>query len=230
MGKYKLKKEIVMEYDDSLLGLRPPISTYYFDKDAFANSNLALELIKYAVETRLKWDPYQIREYLTMDILKFLKLDHVYKFIKFPPELDSKTDMFYIAWALYPETQNRTYEELELRPYKALLNNEISKLPVGFFSDFDGLRRAGNCLIYVIENYHPFESKFDMYEFFSTFEAKKFLKKMKLNRFCNTLYDNPLEYLHCSLSENEASNLFYSFFYFKKNYESNFGKLSNIKF
>lgn len=47
-----------MEYDDSLLGNRPQLSLYYFNNGTNVNSKLALKLIKYAIETRLKWYPF----------------------------------------------------------------------------------------------------------------------------------------------------------------------------
>lgn len=116
--RYPMKKEVMMEYDDSIISMRPARSMFYFDNRRWSNSKLVLERIRYAFETRLRWSPTQIRDYMTLEMLDFMKLKHLFKLIEFPPEFIPEEDLFYIGWALYPYTRHTSKDEIMLRPYK----------------------------------------------------------------------------------------------------------------
>ena len=210
---YKLSQEIIMEYDDSLLGNRPYLSTYYFERQASPQATV-LELIRYACETRLNWSPEQLRDYLTMDILQLLGLRHLFKYINFPDYLSPSEDLFYVAWCIYPWTQDTALEDLEIRAYKRLLSSETVKFPKKYFHGLDGLSRACACLRYVITTYHPFENTLAMYRFFASAEAVAFLREYKLLIAGYEQFESPLEFLHTALPETQKDETFYQYFCF----------------
>ncbi len=210
-GNYNLSKEIIMDYDDSMLGMSTDISLFYFENSTNAHA-VVLELIRYAIETRLGWDPYQLRDYLTMDILKLLKLKHLYKFIEFLPYLDPKKDLFYIAWCIYPWTVNMTRDDLEIRPYKKLLAGEIFKYPKEYFHGIEGVSRACSRLRYVLRCLHPFKSVTEMYKFFATPKSVELLRKYHLLAIGREQFGPPLEYLYASLPKEQKDNKLYRFY------------------
>jgi len=94
----------ISEYEDVLVGKRKAFSGFYFSYGVNGNMRLALQIMKYAFETYLQWPADQLRDCLTMEILEKLKIKPLLRHIVFPPELDRKKDLFYIAWRLYPKT------------------------------------------------------------------------------------------------------------------------------
>lgn len=212
-----LPKGLILEYDDVFIGKRDHLSTVFFaDATRPKQHKIALELIRYAIETRLRWTPVEVRDFLSEDILQKLKLKVLLKYIIFPKAYFHEYDLFYIAWCLYPQTKNMTEEELELRVYRRLLASDTYRIPAEFFSFAEGTRRAGNCLSYAIETYHQFpkDDGFPMYEFFAGDKAVAFLKQCKLYKVCRQMFPTPLDYLHTALRTDERKKIYYSFFSF----------------
>ena len=119
MGVYKLKlnisKSLIMDYDDMFIGLTDRLPITYFSNVSPAVCHLtALGLFKYAIESRLRWSPTEVRDYLTMEIIEDLKLTAVFRYIQFPNGLIPESSLFYIAWCLYPKTQNKSIQDVEL--------------------------------------------------------------------------------------------------------------------
>lgn len=208
-----LPKDVVMDYDNSLLTQVDHMNNYFFAVNApETNHILALQLIKYAVESRLNWTPEDMRDHLTLKILSLLKLRHVLQYIKFPDIMVPENDLFYIAWLIYPQTKNKNESDIELAPYIRFLNRESPKMPKEFFTGAEGMRRAGNCLAYAIDKMHPFHSEFDMYEFFSKARGRTFLSKARLLKICNESFESALEFLHSSLPEEQQHEIFFQYF------------------
>lgn len=208
-------KSAIAEYEDTLVGKRKAISTFYFSYGENGNMKLALQIMKYAFETYLKWEPPVLRDYLTNEVLERMKLKSLMRYIVFPPELNAKEDLFYIAWLIYPETIHYGKKDLALRVYIKLLNKEIQKFPKEFFTGSEGITRTQICLRYMIEHYLHFTSVRELYEFFSTDECIKTLRKYKLLTICRDLYDTPVEYLHSSLSNDQKDIFWYRYFDFR---------------
>ena len=84
-----ISKDLMLEYDELLLGNRTTLPQSFFSTNgSAANEQNALDLMRYAFETYLKWTPFELCDWLTWDILILLKLKYVMKYIRFPPELD----------------------------------------------------------------------------------------------------------------------------------------------
>ena len=219
--KYKLPPDLIIAYDNLFINNtdRLPLS-FFSPKFPQQSHNRAIELIRYAVESRLHWNKYELRDYLTMDVIVKLKLRAVLRYVIFPEGFNESTSLFYIAWCLYPETKNKTIADVELETYDYMLSGRIPKLPKLYFNGIEGLNRAYHCLIHVINRYDPCDSKdlFYLYEKFSSSNAISFLNKFKLTKVCNAYNITPLEFFHIALPVNQRSNLYYSYFSFMLKY------------
>lgn len=207
-------KSAIAEYEDTLVGKRKSVSVYYFSYGESGNMRLALQIMQYAFETYLKWEPLVLRDYLTFEVLDRLKLRFLLKYIVFPPELNSKEDLFYIAWLIYPKTIHYGAKELTLRVYQKLMDKEIQKFPKEFFTGRDGVTRSQICLRYVIEHQLNLSSIKALYEYFSTDACTKMLRKNKLLVVSRDLYDSQVDYLHSSLAEEQRDEFWFRYYDF----------------
>lgn len=205
---------LITEYEQTLIGHRYSVFPTYFCYSDNSNEAMALSVMKYAFETYLRWSPEDIRDYLTMNILKLLKLDGLLKYIHFPIELNPDKDLYYLAWAIYPELNDYSCKDLTLNVYKNLMNKKIEKYPKEFFTGMDGMARACICLKYMIEQNLQFESVEDMYAFFATKEASVMLRKNKLESISKDLYETNVDYIHDALASSQKIEILYHFYKF----------------
>ncbi len=215
---YNLPNDLILAYDELYLGHTERLPYSFFDSRSPENSHrLALELFRYAVETRLRWSPYEMRDYLTMDHVIILKLKPILRFVRFPAGMVPEKSLFFLAWEIYPKTKNREVADVELETYQMFLDDRIYKMPKDFFTGYEGLNRAYNCLIYAINMRRPFPSDepYLIYEFFATKECLPFLAEMKLMKICKILRLTPLEYFHYSLKKGQKNEILFHFFQFR---------------
>ena len=210
----RLSQELITAYDYSLITSRDPIRAYFENKTPGACQQLALNLIRYASETRLQWSPTELRDFLTKDILDLLHLTFTLPYIQFPEGMSSDRDLYYIAWCIYPSTRNKNLEDIELRPYIDFINHRLYKLPREYFTGLDGIRRACNALNYVVETFHPFESMEQYYAFFSSSRGRKFIAKYRLTHICRDTFDTVLDFAHTALPENLRDEALYHYYWF----------------
>lgn len=209
-------KSAIAEYEDTLLNKRKAVSNYYFSYEKTGNMRLALQIMQYAFDTYLKWSPQELRDSLTLEIMERLKLKPFLRYIQFPPELNPRKDLFYIAWQLYPNTVHYSVKDLILRVYQNLLDKKIQKYPKEFFTGTDGLLRAQVCLQYMISQHLTFRSVREMYAYFASHDCEKVLRKYRLFTVCCDLFESPLEYLHTALPKEQQQIFWYRFFQFSK--------------
>lgn len=191
------------------------VPQYYFAYDEYSNEKLALKIVKYAFETYLKWDPFVLRDHLTVTILEKLKLKQFLRYIPFPPELDPKRDLFYIVWKIYPQTIHFSDNDLILKVYKDLLSGVIKRFPKEFFTGIYGITRAGLCLQYMIEQYVQVASISELYKLFSSQEGISLLRKYKLLPVCEDSFRDPIDYLHYALPAKQKDDFLYSYYSFE---------------
>ena len=208
---------IMFDYEQVLLGKKKFVSSYYFSYTGRVNQKNALELFRYAIEYYLDWSPEDAQNYLTMDIIKQLKLEGIVGYIQFPPELNPNKDFFYIAYLLYPDEIEWDEYELTLNVYHRILRGELKKFPKEYLSEAEGILRACVCLQYMLIQF--FSNKFstvkDIYYMFSTSDGIAALKQYRLYTAYCDIYDNPVDYLHNSLSDLQKSEFFHQFYKFK---------------
>ena len=201
----------IAEYEECLIGNRRTISNYYFSYNQYGNMKLALQVIKHGLEKYLRWNPEQLRDCLTPEIMEQLRLQQMVRHIIFPPELDASRDLFFIIWQLYPHTIHFSDKDLILRVYKGILDRTILKYPKEFFTGHDGRIRSQVCLRYMIEQFLPINSLEELYEYFASSNCQNVLKQNKLLVICNDLYETPLEYLHKSLPKGQQNEFLFRF-------------------
>ena len=206
----------IADYEDVLVGKKRSMSGYYFSYNAGGNMKLALSIMRYAFDTYLKWPAEQLRDCLTPEIMQRFKLQALIRYIAFPPELNNKTDMFYIVWLLYPATVHFNEIELVLRIYKDVLSKKLPKYPKEFFDGRSGIYRAQVCLRYAIEQTLQFNSVEGIYEYFISPQCTPFLRQQRLLLICKELFDSPLAFLHTTLPKEQQSDFLYYYYDFKQ--------------
>ena len=213
----RLPKNVVLDYDNSLIGDKGKLNTFFFSEDnPDTNNMIALGLLKYAIETRLDWSPKDARDKMSMEVLELLRLESVLQYIQFPDELFPDKDLFFIAWSIWPDIKDIPEYELELKPYKDFIKGKIYKMPKEYFTGADGLRRAANCLEYAIEQGKTFSSLFDRYRFFATPQARTYLSKYRLSRICNSIFESPLDFMHSSLPDRQKNEMYFQYFLYRQ--------------
>ena len=205
---------LMFEYDLILVGKKNTFSPFFFNYSKEQNKRVALSVFKYAIEKYLKWSAEEASIYLTYEVVQFMKLDGLLKYIEFPAELDSKKDMFYIAHLLYPNKVKFDKKELILRTYKEVLSGKLYKFPKEYLSGSMGVIRACVCFQYMVNQFLPFNSIEEMYNFFSSTNGIKALKKYRLYAICTDIFDYPIDYLHEALSNNQKNEFFYHYYKF----------------
>ena len=220
---YKISHDLIVAYDELFIGLTDRLPIIFFSDSSPNNSHhRAIQLFKYAIETRLRWSPTEARDFLTIEIINDLKLYPILHYVMFPNGLNPETSLFYIAWEMYPQTKNKEIADVELDTYHLYLNGTLKKLPKYYFTGEEGLRRAYNCLIDRINYYHPLPSDdiFYVYEYFCTKACIQLLGKSKLIKVCVLLNISPLEYFFFASRSSQRNFLLFSYFSFLKQYNA----------
>lgn len=202
-------KKKLTEVQEILLNKRQHYSANFLDRQT-GDANI-YEALRYIFEGYLDWSPIQVRDCLTMDVVKIMKMEPLINRIPCPPELDRTRDLEYVAWHLYPETKNCNHRDLAIKVYHRLINGEISRFPKGYF---DGTikgwfraRCAFQCML--IEFMPPFENLDSLYAYFASAKGRDAIKKYKLLVPLRELYENPLDYLHDSLPPSQKDDELY---------------------
>lgn len=211
-----LTRELIYEYERTLLGNKKEISSHFFLSDYY-KEELAIELIKYAIKTYLRWDDERASACLKPEHIECLKLTQMLSYISYPPEIDPETDFFYFVSKLYPDKIVLDFRELTLNIYKKVLDGRLPRFPKGFFDAGKGVLRAVFCLQYAINQNLLFSSIEEGYAYFATGDANKFLREKKLYVAITTIFETPLDYYHETLNEDEKSEYWLQYYKYEKN-------------
>lgn len=199
MKTLSIAQSVCIEYDEIMLHHRKSFSASHFgdttDEDVDSN---AKTVIRYALDTYLRWPRSILLKRLTMDILEKLKLKPLLRYLRYPPEYNKDNDLFYLVSYVYdkhlPGLRLRT-----LHLYEKILQGQALKFPKNYFSGTDGFRRAQICLRYVINQKYPYIPAEKLYEMSGTRKWDTFLRNTKLQHIWKPLFHSPVEYLHLSL-------------------------------
>ena len=98
-------RELIFEYENVLTENKPSVNPFLFNRGDYENERKALYIMRYAIQTYLRWNPYEVRDHMTHRILKMLKLEALLKYITFPSviQIEEDRDLFYLAVKLYPK-------------------------------------------------------------------------------------------------------------------------------
>ena len=186
------------EYNDILMGKRRSYSSSLMSRDQGAY--LCSELLRNIFKSYLKWSPQDIRDKLTPEVVKKMKLGPLIKRIPCPPELDRDKELYYVAWHLYPETRNVSTPELVVKLYGDIMSGKVKKFPSGYFDGNEGFLRARILFLTMVNEYlPPFQSMDALYAFFASAEGRQCINNYKLVIPLRELYGTSLAYLHDAL-------------------------------
>ncbi len=201
-------REAIQQYE--LLILKGERITLKGTKESKAQH--AREIIRYAISEMLGWSGEDARDHLTLDILKQMKLDKLFNYLTFPPDIDRNEDMSYIAYIAFPEI-GFDYAQQALEHYRRVLSGEYSTFKRNFFKGPKGYQKMAVLLREFIANNIPAASSEELYrQFAATKEITKQLRKAKLHNCITRLYKTPLDCLHCSLNEEDKDEFLYNFY------------------
>lgn len=207
----------IMEYEEILLGRRKNFSAACMGSGT--REKEAVEVLRYAFEKILRWDPDMILAYANAKIIQYLHLQRVITRVHFPAELDETRDLFYLAQVLYPERIRYSKQKTVLHIYQQVVSRQLTKYPKNFFLGNEGLVNAGICLQYAVNQDMQVRSIKELYERFSDEAwARRFLRNERLYVPFYQNYEYPIDMLHDSLPEESRSEFFYRHYRFKAEY------------
>lgn len=210
-GGLIMNYSICMEYENYILGNATSYKIIKSNMNKGDIEDRTLSLLRYVFEYLLEWTPQMVRDYISWDLLKWLKLDAAIKKIEFPVELDPNTDLFYIAHILYPDEIKYRQKDFTLQVYDKVMKGDKRKFPKGFFSMKNGQSNLKICFLYCVQQSLYDLSLKEQYMYFSDLKkANEFLKKTNLRTAYYKYYKTVLELFHDSLG-NMSSELYYQY-------------------
>lgn len=223
-------KDLILDYEAMLLGNATKLPARYFkytENKSVANLNV---LIRYLVENIMQWDINDAKELLSFDILdRFMLASYINKYVTFIPGMSEKEKVRYLLHLCYPKEVSFSKRKLVQYTYEKILNGEEKFWPKKYFQGQDGVIRSCICLQYLIYKYYPFSKVSELYELFSDKEqAIEILSQYKLKKAYEGLYENPLDFFHYSLNEDQRDNFLYHYLKFKNNYSTMKDQLNGI--
>lgn len=205
---------VIEEYNDILCGIKKR-----YTANVILNDKSVRAIGQYAMAYYMEWTPYDVKEKLTLDILKKLKLDRIFeKYSDFPHELNQKKDMFFYAHWLYPNEIPYDIRAGVLNVYRDILDGKRRLFTMNFFADDYALERAEICLQEALKR-HEFKNVQEMYELFSSEQAYDFLENYKLSKPNQMYYHSPLIFLHSALPSDLRCEFLYNYYIFLPQYK-----------
>jgi len=188
---------LIQEYEKILLGKNKDFSSVYIKHNA--KESEVSELLKYAFCDILGFTPEDMRDYLSPELIKRMKLKKAIDKIDYPPEFKNEkySNLDYLASVVYPDKVKYTKKDIILSTYVKVLSGE-TRFPKNFFTAYEHDVYFPICLFYAIDKNLRFKAIGDLYKFFSNKErGMKFLQKVKLYQPYRKVYhDSPLNILH----------------------------------
>lgn len=204
-----------VSYEKLLLGHRERMVFKVSGEDRLIAEYNAKEVLRYAFEVILNWTPQDIRDYVTIDILKWLNIIFAYRKLTFPPELDPDIDVSFLAHLLYPKEIVYSRRDIVINKYNQVLSGTLAKFPKNFFSENEGQKNLEICFRYAVFTLLPDMTEREMYEYFSDkIRSDKFLKNSRLE-IINKNHIDIIDYLHSLISDENSSDFWYIYYKFR---------------
>ena len=217
---------LIFEYIKLYTGQSLEFSNVYFSPgNPGRNHEIAMRVMRLAIEDFMHWSPEDIAEKASSDMIRIMRLEPVYRYLIFPPELDKARDYWFLGHLLYPDDIPFDLESLTIKTYKRLLSNvtegpdRLVKWPKKYFDDNFGRKKAGICLLYMISHFENFYSTEDMYSFFASSGGRSELKKYGLDYPCNKNFSSSVNFLHQSLPEEQRDEFLYHYYEFQLQFQ-----------
>ena len=206
----------IFEYEQILMGQRLNFGCSF--KGTYKENCIAVGNVwRYAVTHLLKWTPQEAAKYMTAEIVEMLCLDKTFKAIGFKPKCSYIGDYRFVLQYAFPDEIKFDMRKQAINEYQRVAGigrwageKEEHRFPKKFFLDNNGIERANIVFNYVISLYLGDMSVPELYQFFSKKrEALAWLKDKRLDAPLKLIYNDPIEYLHCSLPYSKRDNLLY---------------------
>ena len=206
---------ILVEYDDSLIG-----RTEYLDSANFysvtpggVNQALALQVIRYALEKMLEWEPKTSIAKFDRYMIRLMNLDQVVRYIDYPAEIEYG-DPRYILACLYPGRIKLDEQTLVQETYRRVLeagsgDDKKVQFPREYFSGGAGFRRFCLCLKYLVENTLKIKNVEELYDFFDSPAGKKYLYDFRLKVPAEQFSISMPDVIHYVTHDEPHSDLYY---------------------
>lgn len=219
----KLKQDeriAILQYESKLIQGHKKATANTYIGDVATRNRVALAVFRHVFENILQWSPDVAFANMSMQLIRDLKLNNEWSNLDLPREIKQFSSAKYVIAMLYPRKFMALFsvETLAIQVYRSSLEQRRGIFPKNYFLDENGRLKAQVCLRYMLNNYAVYETIEDIYaEFADTENIQKLLKNYGLDLPSRTLYDNPLDYLHESLSNEQRSDIFYNYYRFKEN-------------
>ena len=208
-------ENLLLEYDDIIIGKRNSFSNELFTKDQKSSQTMVLKVFRYAFKTYLKWPADKIATFISKELLVKMHLWTLVKYIKFPPGYDSKSDLYYIVTLIFPQ-KRLSIRDKAIHVYERMLQSEKkTKYPKDYFMGADGIVRAGCCFQYALNNLVEFYTINDIFYDFTGYDSIANLKKIYLNN-ATSLFDSLTDFVNFTLPEENKNPFYYHYYKFKE--------------
>lgn len=168
-----------------------------------AKENDALEIVKYAIEGILGWEPQTAMDYLDENIFKQLSLDKVISYIEYPKDLNKSKDYTWMIHKAFPNETIYDQSDNALKLYARVQSGELKRFPKRTFTGVNGTEKLRILLNYFIDHNIAKTDNESLYKLFAdNAKIHVMLHDAQLYYAYKDKYDSPLEYLHDSLGEN----------------------------
>ena len=200
-------------------------NVYFSPASPNRNHEIAMRVMKIAIEDFLHWSPEDVQDRASSDMIRIMHLEPVYRYIIFPPELDKSRDYWFLGHLLYPDVIGFDLESLTVRVYERLLSDcaegpdRLVKWPKKYFDDSFGRKKAGICLLYMINHFESFYSIEEMYGFFASPEGRSELKRYGLDYPCSKNFSSSVAFLHQSLPSEQRNEFLFHYYEFQLQYQ-----------
>lgn len=222
---------ILVEYDDSLIG-----RTEYLDSANFysvtpggVNQALALQVIRYALEKMLEWEPRTSIAKFDRYMIRLMNLEQVVRYIDYPAEIEYG-DPRYILACLYPGRIKLDEQTLVQETYRRVLeagsgDDKKVQFPREYFSGGAGFRRFCLCLKYLVENTLKIRNVEELYNFFDSSAGKKYLYDFRLKVPAEQFSISMPDVIHYVTHDEPHSDLYY----FKHKFDTEYKRICNAE-
>ena len=228
------KSEVLYNYEELLIGDAKQFKSCFIDASYADRCKGVGYLFRYVVEELLEWTPEQAVLYLDMNIIEAFKLDKCYAILDIKKADPRLLDNRFILSFAFPEFIHYNEKAHVINEYNKVMKLDIyandaggdTKMRKKFFSAVNGAERANTLLNHVVKELLSYMTIEEQYDFFADrAAANSWLKKKKLYNANEVLYNDPFEYFHNSLPDNEKDYLLYFSQIFldicEKNYNEN---------
>lgn len=177
---------------------------------ASGKEQVALDLLRYAIENILGWTPKEAASGLTSEIAESLCFPEIIRDRVQIPD-DVRDDYRWVVSRIYPKEVRYDLNAATLDMYRAVLTKERKQFPTNFFKNPERGRKRLHILIrYVVSTHFPGDDMESLYRYFANeAQGAKFLHDVLLYNPYKTVYNTTLEAFHNSLGD-DGVDLYYN--------------------